>query len=149
MFDSIQIHQGLADITIRQLLSHTAGIRQFWSDEEVFELSNIIPELTGTIIGKRKLFTAWNLSKEPVFPIGEHHYSNAGYVIVAAMLEKISGKSYEELLSERVFIPLNLKSPGFGYPFLKDSTQPHRHMYRDEDGIVYYSPFSRPLVDFS
>ncbi|MBK8404871.1 MAG: beta-lactamase family protein [Saprospiraceae bacterium] len=35
-------------------------------------------------------------------------YSNSGYVVLGALIEKISGKSYEENLKERIFKPLGL-----------------------------------------
>ena len=37
-----------------------------------------------------------------------------GYVMVGAMLEKVSGKSWEELVIEKIFVPLRLRTAGFG-----------------------------------
>jgi CubicO group peptidase (beta-lactamase class C family) len=146
IFSDMQIHEGFKDITLRQLLSHTAGIRHFWTDEEVFEVEEVIPNLEGTTIKKRKIFTEWNLSQKPYFDPGVYQYSNAAYVIIAAMLETISGKSFEQLMQARIFKPLNLESAEFGYPFLYDSTQPHRHMrrYNGRMGIVL-NPENRML----
>jgi CubicO group peptidase (beta-lactamase class C family) len=41
-------------------------------------------------------------------------YSNLGYTIAGALLERIGGKSWEELVTERIIEPLELKSAGFG-----------------------------------
>jgi CubicO group peptidase (beta-lactamase class C family) len=135
VFSDMLIHKDFNDITLRQLLSHTAGIRHFWSDEDVFEVDEVIPGLQGSAVQKRWIFTEWNLSQKPYFETGTHQYSNAGYVIVAAILEKISGKSFEQLMQDRVFNPLNLKSAAFGYAYLRDATQPHRHMRRYVGGM--------------
>ena len=135
VFNDIQIHKDFKDITIRQLLVHTAGLQQFWTDEEVFNIQNVIPKLRGSTPEKRKIFTQWNLSRQAPFTAGEHHYSNGGYVIVAALLEKLTGQPFEILMEERVFRPLNLNSAEFGYSFLYDTTQPYRHMNRNENGI--------------
>ncbi len=135
VFNEIEIHTDFKDVTIRQLLSYTAGLQQFWTDDEVFNVQNTIPGLQGSTIEKRRIFTEWNLNQPAAFTIGEHHYSNGGYVVIAALLEKLSGMPYEELMQERIFQALGLNSAEFGYPFLLDSSQPHRHMDRDENGI--------------
>ena len=41
-------------------------------------------------------------------------YANMGYMLAGAMLERVSGKTWEELIVERVFDPLGLKSAGLG-----------------------------------
>jgi len=135
VFKDIPIHTSYREVTIRELLSHTAGLPQFWTDDEVFNIEKHITGLNGSIIHQRKVFTKWNLGQSPRFTKGEHHYSNGGYVIVASMLEKLTGKSYEALIEQRIFKPLKLKTAEFGYSFLKDTTQPYRHMIRDEEGI--------------
>lgn len=43
-------------------------------------------------------------------------YSNQGYAIAGAMLEKITGTNYESLLTEKLFKPLHMDSAGFGQP---------------------------------
>jgi CubicO group peptidase (beta-lactamase class C family) len=43
-------------------------------------------------------------------------YSNQGYAVAGAMLERVSGKSWETLTRERLFEPLGMKSAGFGAP---------------------------------
>ena len=42
------------------------------------------------------------------------HYSNAGLQIAGAVIEKISGKSFEELFAERIAVPLGMKNTDFG-----------------------------------
>uniref|UniRef100_UPI003216D03D serine hydrolase domain-containing protein n=1 Tax=uncultured Draconibacterium sp. TaxID=1573823 RepID=UPI003216D03D len=135
VFPDLGIHPDNRRITITELLNHTSGLQQFWTDEEVFGLDSLLPGLTGDIKKQRLKFSERNLSQPPAFIRGEHHYSNGAYVIVASMLEKISGKSYERLMKENLLIPLKLNSAEFGYSFLTDKNQPHRHMHRDSDGI--------------
>lgn len=48
--------------------------------------------------------------------VGEHHYSNVGYVAAGVMAEAVTGKTWEELMRERLFEPLGMKSAGFGPP---------------------------------
>ena len=43
-------------------------------------------------------------------------YSNQGYAIAGAMLEKLTGKPWEQLIREKLFVPLKMKTAGFGSP---------------------------------
>lgn len=134
IFSDMDIHPDNKTITIIELLSHTSGLCQFWTNEEVFNIEALIPNLTGDIKQQRNCFSKWNLERSPQFTRGEYQYSNAAYVIIASIVETLTGKSYERLISEKLFNQLNLRSAEFGYPFLIDKSQPHRHMRRDEKG---------------
>jgi D-alanyl-D-alanine carboxypeptidase len=129
------IHNDFSNVTIKQLLSHTSGLLQYWTDTEVFGIHNIVPGLIGNTTEKRMKFTQWNLSKPALFQVGEFHYSNGGYVIIASILETLTGSSYEELIQQRVFNKLKLKSAMFGYACGMDDSQPYRHMRRDSQGV--------------
>jgi CubicO group peptidase (beta-lactamase class C family) len=71
------------------------------------------------------------MARPPASEIGKHLYSNAGFGVAAAMLEKVGGASWEELLRHRVFRPLNLNSCGFGWP-KRFPDQPHGHVARGQ-----------------
>jgi CubicO group peptidase (beta-lactamase class C family) len=135
IFAEMKIHPYNREINVVELLSHTSGLRQFWTDEEVFEVDSIIPNLKGSVALQRQKFAAWNLKMPPASNKGEYQYSNAGYVVVAAMLEKITGQSYESLVKQHIIRPLALKSAEFGYSCLRDKNQAARHMNRDVDGV--------------
>jgi D-alanyl-D-alanine carboxypeptidase len=47
---------------------------------------------------------------------GQYAYSNAGYVVLGAALEKVSERSFHDLLREEVFAPLQMAECGFGAP---------------------------------
>ena len=51
----------------------------------------------------------------PVGPVGEFSYSNLGYMIAGAMAEKVTGKSWETLMEERLFTPLGMAAAGFRF----------------------------------
>ncbi|WP_321369895.1 serine hydrolase domain-containing protein [uncultured Draconibacterium sp.] len=135
VFPNLVIHPDNRKITMMELLNHTSGLQQFWTDEEVFGLDSILPRLSGDIKEQRLKFSEWNLSQPSAFTRGEHHYSNAGYVVAAAILEKITGQTYEALVKEQLLLPMQLHTAEFGYSFLNNSKQPNRHMYRYPDGL--------------
>lgn len=97
-----------ANITLQDLLSHRAGIQPFQGENDPQ-----IPDFKGTNQERRKQFSKFVLTLEPV-KIDEQNpfiYSNAGYTLATLMLEKVTGKSWEQLV-EKVFnkdLKLNVK----------------------------------------
>ncbi len=111
-------------ITLGDLLSHTAQIQPYTSGMEYMKL----PEFKGTISEQRKAFAEFVLNEEPA-PKGT--YSNAGYALASLMLEKVSGKSYEELI-KNTFDELNMDY-FFGFPNKENPDHPWGHWL--ESGI--------------
>ena len=56
----------------------------------------------------------WEARLRRAVPGAAFEYANMGYVIAGAMLERKTGRSWEELVSERVFAPLGLATAGIG-----------------------------------
>jgi CubicO group peptidase (beta-lactamase class C family) len=120
--------------TLQDLLSHRARIMQFMSGSEFAQL----PEFEGSYVEQRKAFVGWLLEQEPVDidTTRGYTYSNAGYGIAAAMLEKVSGKSWEELMQDELFEPLEIAA-AFGWPAYTDEDQPWGHYYETDSERVF------------
>ena len=103
-----EIHSGYHSVTLWQLTSHTGGLlrdaRLWWAH----------PELE--IRERRYAILRENLARPPAGPVGTFRYSNLGYMVAGAMAEKLTGKSWETLMQERLFAPLGMSSAGFGAP---------------------------------
>ncbi len=104
------IHADYRDVTLRQLLSHTSGMRR---DSDFAPARDSAP---GSIREKRRQWSWHVLESRPEFSAGEFHYSNVGYVVAGAMLETRGGADWETLLTTRVFAPLGMTHSGFGAP---------------------------------
>jgi D-alanyl-D-alanine carboxypeptidase len=91
------------DITLRQLLSHTAGIRDYWPQDYV-------PPAMLQPITTQALIDRWARQPLDFEPGSRYQYSNTGYVIAGAIVEKVSGKRLMEFLGERIFDPLGMHS---------------------------------------
>jgi CubicO group peptidase (beta-lactamase class C family) len=117
------------DKTLRDLLSHRARILPFMSGADFRGL----PEFKGSLAEQRQAFTGWLLRQEPVAADTSrgYQYSNAGYAIASAMLEKASGKTWEQLMVDELFEPLGIDGR-FGWPGYNDGNQPWGH-YFDAD----------------
>jgi CubicO group peptidase (beta-lactamase class C family) len=105
---------GLGDVTLEQLLSHTSGIP---SDNDAFirllgesfsqETTNL-DELRAWLIAK------WRNQQLVAKPGTTFAYSNLGYTIAGAMIERAAKTTWEEMIVERIFTPLRLETAGFG-----------------------------------
>lgn len=119
--------------TLMDLLSHRARIRPFTGGEEFAQL----PEFEGSKIERRRAFAGWLLEQEPVEidTVRGYVYSNAGYGIAAAMLEKVSGKPWEQLMAHELFEPLGIDGK-FGWPGYEDANQPWGHYFDTDSAHV-------------
>lgn len=104
----------LKAVTLRQLLSHSSGIPT--DTDEIIKLYFSPDAYDDTLARYRlKIIDAWGKNNEPKVPEGSpFQYANLGYVIVGAMIEKVAGRPWEELITEQIFQPLDLKSAGLG-----------------------------------
>jgi len=90
-------------ITIRHLLNHTSGIRDYLTlmDLAGTDFDNVFDEFDGVdLITRQK---ALNFE-----PGSEFLYSNSGYLLLANIVRRATGKSLRQFLEERVFDPLGM-----------------------------------------
>ena len=120
------VPQAVRDATLLHLLSHRAGLQANVTGEEFsFELKDAREE--------RLRYVRTALTMEPANGVGKKMiYSNNGYTVVGAMLEKLSGKPWETLIQTEVFKPLGIKHAGQGTPGHKGKIdQPQGHTVKD------------------
>lgn len=128
------IDPALRAVKLHQLLRHRAGIQAFEEDEEW----KGVPALLGEPHEQRAQFVAWLLARPPMYSPGEVHvYSNAGYTIAAAMLESVTGRTWEALMADELFAPLGIEHFAFGWPALKEREQPWGHWIVDGELVVH------------
>jgi CubicO group peptidase (beta-lactamase class C family) len=89
------------DVTIHQLLTHTAGIPNYTADPA--NLARKAEKLTPAQL------IAMFEDKPLEFPPGtKFSYSNSGYVVLGAIIERVSGRSYAAYLDQAIFKPAGL-----------------------------------------
>lgn len=114
-----------ASVTPRQLLSHRAG------------LPGVIPpsiwgplwSMTTDVPAARRWFAEQILALAPAQPIGDFAYANAGYMVMGAALEALTGKPWERLMQEELFDPLAMRGCGFGMPDRGALLEPWGHRW--------------------
>ncbi|MGK2960652.1 MAG: serine hydrolase domain-containing protein [Gemmatimonadaceae bacterium] len=70
--------------------------------------------------GSNSSTTRWRF-KLLFAPGDRRNYSNTGYALLAAVIEQVSGASYDEYVRENILIPIGLRSTGFHLPGFDDS----------------------------
>ena len=102
-----------APVSVADLLSHESGLPAYDDDADFVN----VPPLPGGTVERRREFAHFVLTRPPAIPPRSgYKYSNAGFVVVAAMIERVSGRSWEWWIRNRIFRPLKMHSAGFGWP---------------------------------
>jgi CubicO group peptidase (beta-lactamase class C family) len=122
-------------ITVRHLLTHTSGVAEY----------------TDSTFDYRKDYTEDELVKfaaaRPLdFRAGERwSYSNTGYVLLGALIHRVSGRFYGDLLRDSVFVPLGMRASRV---ISEADIVPNRAAgYRLEDGALKNQEWVAPMLN--
>lgn len=113
------------DITIHHLLTHTSGLSAQLSDQLYREIERVISGLVVPVEQAHYLGLTgqWSLDTPP----GEQYaYNNLGYILLAYIIEEVSGQSYADYLNQAIFTPLKMHNTG--YP---DGSSGEAKLYED------------------
>ncbi len=90
-------------VSIRQVLSHTAGYRDYWPQDYVtIEM--------GKPTTVRAVLDEWAKKPLDFAPGTDWQYSNTGFVVAGAIVEKVSGQPLVEFLRANIFGPLKMEA---------------------------------------
>jgi CubicO group peptidase (beta-lactamase class C family) len=120
------------NISIQQLLSHRAGLPKNLKEGTTWNTDYGFDEKRGSTPEILRLqYLEKTVQSKLISPPGQAiHYSNSGYILAGAILEKIAGRTYEELLEEKILIPLDIATAGYGPPAaLEPTSQPWGHYW--------------------
>ena len=120
-------------ITIEMLLNHTSGIKSYTGIEGYMD------QAIRTDLTTEELVDVFKNQPMDFAPGDAWRYNNSGYVLLGAIIEEVSGQSYEAFIADNIAAPLELDSTHYGGPKLI----PNRASgYRTgEDGNIQNAPF--------
>ena len=150
--DLQKVDSGLENITLLELMSHTAGMPAI--------LKNQWPDLWKTLYYR----TTWQkgakgradrlkvakllFSASPAQEVGSYTYSNAGFMVAAAMLEAATDTEWENLMRTELFKPLGMKNCGFGPAARPDKVdQPWPHSLINNKPVPVNREWITPMKD--
>ena len=117
-------------IIVDEIASHTAGIFNYTNDPAFMakEASKSIDHLKLIDLFKNKPLT--------FAPGTKWAYSNSGYIILGHIIEKVTGKPYEQIVREMIFTPLQMNRSGFDFANLKDNNKAVGYNVLNSDMII-------------
>jgi CubicO group peptidase (beta-lactamase class C family) len=128
-----------ADITIKQLLTHTSGL----PDLELFE--ELVKQYPDTILTNMNVITELKKWKQGLYfkPGDRYRYNNIGYDLLAMIIEKITGSSFPVYLDKYIFKPAGMIETYLSlYPnhyYVNDTTCVKMHIQRHPYYDTIYS----------
>jgi len=138
------MHPAYRKATLVQLLSHQSGLPR-----DIVDIATLDPFFTDTrpTPQQRLAYIGKALMDAPEAPSGStFSYSNTGFLVAAAVAEQATGKSYETLMQQHVFGPLDMQQVGFG-DTVQGQNRGHQHgkpmlaMQKGDDGApAMYAP---------
>ena len=115
-------------ITIHHLLSHTSGVFNYTDDREFME-----NEITKPVT-KERMFALFYKKALDFSPGSGFKYSNSGYYILGAVIQKVEDKPYEEVVREMIFRPIGMVHSGFDFVHLSDKNKATGYVsFNDEE----------------
>lgn len=109
-------------ITLHQLLNHTSGIRN---------CTNLPGYLDGVVrdLNTQEVIDLFRKEKSDFAPGSSWSYSNSGYILIGAVIESVSGKSWHSYLADALFRPLAMANTGYGHDPAISSRQVNGYSY--------------------
>lgn len=135
--EGADVDRRLNDITIAQLLHHTAGWDRDKSFDPMFR-PQIVAEATGTAPPATSEAIIRYMQRQPLdFTPGERYaYSNFGYCVLGRIIEEATGKPYEEAVRELVLSPAHISDMRLGRTRIADRPPNEVRYYDDVDGLT-------------
>lgn len=120
-------------IRILQVINHRAGFPDFVAPPGTKDADF---EPVGREEFLRRLFAAPLIDK----PGADEHYSNAGFSLLAALIERLTHVSYDEYVRDNIVKPLGLTNTGFAYPQFDPANLTHGYRAGTDIGTILSHP---------
>lgn len=110
----IEFHQVDREVTVRQLLTHTSGVPDYFDESVMDEYEELWEDYPNYKIRHNRDLLPLFINKPMMYPKGERfQYNNTGYVLLAMILEEVTGMPFDEYLKSNVFDVCGMTSTGY------------------------------------
>ena len=116
-------------ITIELLLRHSAGLGNFFQNEEYMKNKDNIDTIQGMI--------PYTIPDELLFEPGtDVSYSNSSYVILGAVIESVSGEDYFDYIEHYIFTPAGMENSGYFSKFSDTNNMANGYYFDESHNLV-------------
>ncbi len=110
----IDLHIVDAGVTVEQLLNHTSGVPDYFDETVMDEYEELWVNYSNYKIRHNSDLLPLFIDKPMMYPKGEKfQYNNTGYVLLAMIIEKITGIYFDQYLKANIFDVCDMKSTGY------------------------------------
>lgn len=117
--DRLHIYEGVTygrQITVKQLLNHTSGIADYMEDPRFVPDILEHPQKEWSPAEILEKYYEYQTNEKALFPPGEgFNYSDVNYVLLAMIIERVTGDTYHAQLKSRIFSPLGMDNSYLEY----------------------------------
>ncbi len=102
------------DVTVKQLLNHTSGVPDYFDESVMGEYEELWINYPNYKIRHNNDLLPLFINKPMMYPKGEKfQYNNSGYVLLAMIIEKVTGMYFDQYLKAHIFDICGMKSTGY------------------------------------
>lgn len=101
------------DVAIEAVMGHVAGLSDDAISQAWLSTARVDPR---SLTAQRRALAEAFLTVAPAGTPGTFAYANANYVLVGAVIERITGQAWEDVIRDELFGPLGITTGGFGAP---------------------------------
>ena len=110
----MDLHNIDSKVTVEQLLNHTSGVPDYFDESVMEEYEELWADYPNYKIRHNNDLFPLFLHKPMMYEKGSRfQYNNSGYVLLAAIIEKVTGKNFDEYLKESIFDVCDMQSTGY------------------------------------
>jgi len=129
-------------ITVRQLLTHTSGIPDYFDESKCAKYSDLFRNFPSYNIRKNSDFIPMFIDMPMMYPRGEiFHYNQTGFITLGLIIEAVTGLPFDEYLASEVFIPCGMRQTGY-HEYDRLPANCANVYIRDENGEYYTNIYS-------
>ena len=139
----IDLKQIDPDVTVEQLLNHTSGVPDYFDETVMGDYEDLWKDYPCSKIRSNNDLFPLFIDKAMMYPRGEKfQYNNTGYVLLAAIIEKISGMDFDAYLKKNIFDVCGMDSTGYFEMDRLPSKCAHNYIYCEETNDYRTNIFS-------
>ncbi len=102
------------DVTVRQLLNHTSGVPDYFDESVMEEYEELWADYPNYKIRQNRDLFPLFIHRPMMYPKGERfQYNNSGYVLLAAIIEKVTGMDFDRYLQINIFDKCKMEATGY------------------------------------
>lgn len=110
----VDLHSIDPDATVEQLLNHTSGVPDYFDESVMDEYEELWIDYPNYKIRHNNDLFPLFLEKAMMYPKGEKfQYNNSGYVLLASIIEKVTGMYFDQYLKANIFDVCGMSSTGY------------------------------------